>query len=437
MLDVRVMTVRLAALLVFGAALPAAGALAAATAPRAEEFGLHEIVLPAPSAPGNPFDLVATVRAEPAMKVTLPIVDTAEAKRARPRPSHPHRSGFLWRRRCMERPPPVSERSAAGCGSAQPLLTARMTIDERTSIALIALSAAFCDGRKTDEEREQIRALLDNLEVPDATGLIQRVLLKRAPLAETAAALASPESRALAYEMAVCIIEADGHRNPLEAQFLAELAALLRLAPAQEAQPLQLADQISHAAALPPVDAVSAPPPTATAAPDSALDATIRRTAILAGALELLPQSVATLAVLPLQTHLVYRVGKHHGFALDAGHVKEFIGVLGLGLTSQAFEGLARKFLGGLVRRAGGGLAGAFASAATGPAVTFATTYALGQLAHRYYAGGRTLSARQLKESFQQLLGSARAHGDRLLPEMQARAHNLNLTQLPGLIRGG
>jgi uncharacterized protein (DUF697 family)/tellurite resistance protein len=313
----------------------------------------------------------------------------------------------------------------------------RMTNEERQGVALIALSAAFCDGCKADAEREQVRKLCDNLDVPDAAALMQRVLLKKAPLAETAAALASPESRALAYEMAVCIIEADGHRNPLEAQFLAELAALLQLAPAQVAQPLQLADQISRAAALPPVLAASTPPPIAAVAPDSALEATIRTTSILAGALELLPQSVATLAVLPLQTHLVYRVGKHHGFALDAGHVKEFIGVLGLGLTSQAFEGLARKFLGGLVRRAGGGLAGSLASAATGPALTFATTYALGQLAHRYYAGGRTLSALQLKETFQQFLGSARAQGERLLPEIQARASTLNLTQLPGLIRGG
>ena len=312
-----------------------------------------------------------------------------------------------------------------------------MTTDERSSVALIALSAAFCDGHKTDKEREQIRALVDNLEVPDATGLVQRVLLKKALLPETVAALTSPEARALAYEMAVCIIEADGHRNPLESQFLGELATLLRLTPAQVAQPLQLADQLSSAAALPPAVATVTQPPAVTAAPDPALESTIRNTAILAGALELLPQSVATLAVLPLQTHLVYRVGKTHGFALDAGHVKEFIGVLGLGLTSQAFEGLARKFLGGLVRRAGGGLAGNLASAATGPAVTFATTYALGQLAHRYYAGGRTLSALQLKESFQQLLGSARAQGERLLPEIQARASNLNLTQLPGLIRGG
>ena len=34
---------------------------------------------------------------------------------------------------------------------------------EKQSVALISLSAAFCDRRKTDEEREQIRTLLDNL----------------------------------------------------------------------------------------------------------------------------------------------------------------------------------------------------------------------------------------------------------------------------------
>lgn len=314
-----------------------------------------------------------------------------------------------------------------------------MTNSERESVAIIALLAAFCDGSKTDAEREAIRALLVNLELPDASGLVTRVLLKKAPLGETAAALSSPEARALAYEMAVSVVEADGHRNAAETQFLTGLAAALQLPPTQAAQPLKIADDIADAAALPPVIAAAAVPPlpkVVARAPDPALDGTIRNTAILAGALELLPQSVATLGVLPLQTHLVYRIGKHYGYTLDAGHVKEFIGVLGLGLTSQAFEGLARKFLGGLVKKAGGGLAGGLAKAATGPAITFATTYAMGQLAQRYYAGGRTLSSLQLKESFQQLFGAARTQGERLLPEIQNRARGLNLAQLPGLIRG-
>ena len=314
-----------------------------------------------------------------------------------------------------------------------------MTTREKESVCLVALCAAYADGAKSDAERAQFRGMLEQLDVPNAAQLVSRALLVRDALAEAVAGLESAESRTLAYEMAVCLIEADGRRVPAEAQFLANLATQLQLPPEQTARSLRLADEVAASAAQPPLlspaPAPVAAPPVARAA-DPALDATIRRTAILAAALELLPQSAATLAVLPVQTHLVYRIGKHYGHTLDAGHVKEFLAVLGLGLTSQAVEGMARKLLGGLVRRAGGSLAGTLASVGTGPAVTFASTYALGHLAQRYYAGGRTLGALQLKETFRELLGQARAQASEVLPEIQTRARSLDLTQLPALIRG-
>jgi len=314
-----------------------------------------------------------------------------------------------------------------------------MTTREKESVCLVALCAAYADGAKSDAERAQFRGLLEQLDVPNAAQLVSRALLVRDALAEAVAGLESAESRTLAYEMAVCLIEADGRRVTAEAQFLANLAAQLQLPAEQTARSLRLADEVAASATEPPL-LPSAPAPVAappvTRAADPALDATIRRTAILAAALELLPQSAATLAVLPVQTHLVYRIGRHYGHTLDAGHVKEFLAVLGLGLTSQAVEGMARKLLGGLVRRAGGSLAGTLASVGTGPAVTFASTYALGHLAQRYYAGGRTLGALQLKETFRELLGQARAQAAEVLPEIQTRARSLDLTQLPGLIRG-
>lgn len=308
-----------------------------------------------------------------------------------------------------------------------------MTTQEKENICLVALSAAFADGAKSDSERAQFRALLDQLELPNAAHLISRALLNRSALSEAVAGLTNTESRRLAYEMAICVIEADGHRNAAETQFLTTLAEQLQIPPEECASTLKLADDVTATAALPAHAA--APGKIVPRGPDPALDVTIRRTAILAGALELLPQSAATLAVLPLQTHLVYRVGKHYGHSLDAGHVKEFLGVLGLGLASQAFEGMARKFLGGLVRRAGGGFAGTLASMGAGPVVTFASTYALGHLAQRYYSGGRTLNALQLKETFRELVGSARTQGTSLLPEIQERARGLNLANLPALIR--
>lgn len=48
------------------------------------------------------------------------------------------------------------------------------------------------------------------------------------------------------------------------------------------------------------------------------------------------------------------RIGKAHGCELDRGHIKELLGVAGVGLTSQVVEGYARKLLGGLLGKVGG-----------------------------------------------------------------------------------
>jgi len=121
---------------------------------------------------------------------------------------------------------------------------------------------------------------------------------------------------------------------------------------------------------------------------------------------------------------------------LDSGHIKDFLAVLGLGITSQALEGVMRNLVGNLFQRLAGSFLGNVASGATGPVFTFASTYAMGRLAEQYYAGGRQLSVEQLKETFQNLLTEAQTKGAQLLPEIQTRARTLNLSDLPGLIRG-
>jgi hypothetical protein len=89
----------------------------------------------------------------------------------------------------------------------------------------------------------------------------------------------------------------------------------------------------------------------------------------------------------------VYQIGKRHGYELDRGHVKDFLAVAGVGMASQVVEGFAPP----VARRApgsvAGGLVGGLARGATGAGFSFATTYALGHAARRYYAGGRKLSA--------------------------------------------
>jgi uncharacterized protein (DUF697 family) len=155
----------------------------------------------------------------------------------------------------------------------------------------------------------------------------------------------------------------------------------------------------------------------------------------LCGALELPPQSWASMAIIPLQVKMVYGIGQAHGAALDASMVKEFIATAGVGLTSQYVEQFGRKLLGGLLGKVAGGIGRGVGSTGAGIAMSFATTYALGQLAIRYYGGGRQMSTQLLRETFQDLLGPARQLQTTLLPQIQERARNLDATQILQMVR--
>jgi uncharacterized protein (DUF697 family) len=168
---------------------------------------------------------------------------------------------------------------------------------------------------------------------------------------------------------------------------------------------------------------------------DAALDKRILNYAILNGALELLPQSWASMAIIPLQVRMVYRIGQSYGVNLDQGHIKEFLATLGVGLTSQYVEQIGRKLVGGLLGKAAGGMIGGLGRAATGMAFSFATTYALGHLAKRYYAGGRVMSTALLRSTYQDLLASAKGTQQQYIPAIRERASTLSPTEVMRLVK--
>ena len=111
---------------------------------------------------------------------------------------------------------------------------------------------------------------------------------------------------------------------------------------------------------------------------------------------------------------------------------------MGVGLSSQVFEGFASRLVGGLARGLAGGLLGGLVGQATGSAFAFATTYALGQVARRYYASGRILSAEQLKETFSSMLAEGRSLQGRHSAEIYQQSRQVNVSDLLPLVsRGG
>jgi uncharacterized protein (DUF697 family)/tellurite resistance protein len=322
-----------------------------------------------------------------------------------------------------------------------------MNPEQQRAILAIALYAAFADGAKHDRERDEIRRIAETLGgesgAPDLARVYQDVLLKRVTPEAAAAALTDPGERQLAYEMAVCVCDADGRQSEAERRFLDELKALLKLDAAQveifEGEADVILDLAEAAAPAVAAGAVAPGPVVAAQAnvPEAELDKSILNHALLNGALELLPQSWASMAIIPLQIKMVYSIGKAHGVELDQGHIKEFIAAAGVGLTSQYLEQFGRKLLGGLLGKAAGKAFGGLGSAATGMAFSFATTYALGQVAKRYYAGGRVMSTALLRDTFQSLLEPAKQMQAQYLPQIRQQAETLDMGRVMAMVRGG
>jgi len=148
----------------------------------------------------------------------------------------------------------------------------------------------------------------------------------------------------------------------------------------------------------------------------------------------LLPESIATMAILPLQARLVYNIGKAYGYELDQGHIKEFAATLGVGLTGQYLEQIGRRILGGVLGGVLGGMGRSIGRQAASSGMAFATTWAVGQVAKQYYGGGRKLDADKLKAAFQPLLSQGRTMIATYAPQIEERARSINLKQLPSLI---
>jgi len=319
-------------------------------------------------------------------------------------------------------------------------MTSELTRPEQEALLTLALMAAFADGGKSDLERAEVKRIAESLpdEAINQAALYQRVLLRQATIPEAVLPLARPELRQLAYEMAVCVCESDDLLNPTETTFLAELRVVLGLDRQTVAAFQEQADALVQAPLAASGAGPGAVPPVLAASPETGgeLDRMILNASILNGALELLPETLATMAIVPLQLRMVYRVGKSYGYDLDRRHITELLGAAGVGLTSQVVEGFARKLFGGVLGKFTGGLGRRAGNQFASSAMSFASTYALGHLAQRYYAGGRQLTTAQVKELFSALTGQARSLHGRYAGEIQQRASQLNPGQLLSLVRG-
>jgi uncharacterized protein (DUF697 family)/tellurite resistance protein len=304
-----------------------------------------------------------------------------------------------------------------------------MTPQEQQTIITLCLMAALVDGGKDERERAELERIVKTLPYAanaDLTRMQDEITQRKPDLAAIADSL-SVELRQPAFELAVCVCNADGVRNDAEADFLQQLRHALGL-DLQPAQAFEDAATNLAASALAPAAVAKSGPNI------EEQDKMILNYAMLNGALELLPQSLASMAIIPLQMKMVYRIGQSYGYQLDQSSIKDFAATAGVGLTSQIVENLGRKLIGGLLGSFGG-LLGSAGNQATGSAFSFVTTYALGKVAREYYAGGRTLDAAKLKRVFAAMAEEAKTLQGKLSAEIQERAKGINTGNIASLVR--
>ena len=281
--------------------------------------------------------------------------------------------------------------------------------------------ASRADGTMDSAEQRAVDAVAARIGNPDVTSLAEQVAAGQLRAAELASRLSDAEARRVAYKGALTIVNADGSANESERAFLEELRVALGLSSAEVAEAMRTAGALAEAH----VSGVQTGKP-----PAGPVDEFILQQAILTGALEILPDGLANIAILPLQLRMVYQIGQRHGQKLDFDQIKDLAATLGLGAAAQSLESVAMKLIGGLAGGLLGGMLGGGTRIATGAIITFAATYALGHVSDQYYAQGRRLSVADLKALFARFQDDAKTIYPRVEEQVHRQASTLNLQSL-------
>ncbi len=257
---------------------------------------------------------------------------------------------------------------------------------DRTSLASfrVLVAVARADGRVHDDELKALRGALGH-----HADLLDSLLSEQIDI-DTEVAVLSDEAKGRLYESAFALSYADG-----EASF-DEVNLLKKLRPDDGEQSF-IGQVLGEARdTVLPGQIVAAADPVQR---DMEILEDISKYAILSAVAGAMPVPglaiVADLAVIALQAKMVHDIGQYWGHALDRQQLRAF-------MTSVAGSAGVRIAVNNLARMVPGW------GSAFGAATSFATTFAIGKVAERYFAAGRTMDDEELQGLFGQMKSMAR-----------------------------
>ncbi len=267
---------------------------------------------------------------------------------------------------------------------------------------LVALARA--DGEITQEEHDALDTALEQL--PGGAGL-RPYLDEKVDFDSLLTEIHSPQAREQLWQAAYSMVHCDGTASPAEEALLGKIRAGFGVNEAEASATRRMVDEAKDTLLPSNIEAIADPQRR-----QKEIDQDVLKYAVLSAILGAFPVpgiAIATdLAIVALQVKLVRDIGQYWGHTIDKDAAKTLLGGLGLGTGARiAVSNLAK-----LVPVWG---------SAFGATTAFATTWALGKIANRYFEHGKKADLKELKREMKDLQKEGRAAHDAEKQRIEAK----------------
>ena len=255
-------------------------------------------------------------------------------------------------------------------------------VKEGTACLRAMVAIAKADGKLTADERAALETMVEAL--PGGSDL-KPFLDERAPeFDQLLAEIKTPAAREQLWQSAYSLVHADGSASAEEQALLDKIRTTYRIDEQVVSATRRLLDETKDTLLPSNISPIADP-----AARQKEIDQDVLKYSVLSAVLGAFPVpgvAIATdLAIVALQVKLVRDVGQYWGHTVDKAAAKTLLAGLGLGTGARiAVSNLAK-----LVPVWG---------SAFGATTAFATTWALGKIANRYFESGQKADIGKLKK---------------------------------------
>jgi len=293
-------------------------------------------------------------------------------------------------------------------------------VTDNLSILQLLIAVAKSDRKIEETERTEIEEAIQGKPLPQGY-TIERLLTEEVPLETTLSNISSAEVRKSAFEAAYLLAHADGTFSESEKQFLEKVRQAWDI-------PQGFLVELEHEAKILESGEASATVTTAASAEERAKQ--IKNIAnkyciltALAGAVPV--PLIGDLTVIPMQTKFVYDIGKTYGQDVNSHMAKSILAALGIGTGARIAVSSLSKLIPGW---------GSF----VGASAAYASTYALGKAATKYFEGGAKIPAENLKSVYKEALVEGKQQYEASKPLLdQKRQEQSQIERLGVELKGG